>query len=496
MKVIIVGNGILASSIAFRLLEETNCEIGLIGPSERHGGATSAAAAMLNSFAEVESDTLANSYGSSYFGLSYIATQMWPDFERALINFAGSTLPSQCRQCQVEKGGCFSKGTYIVNNAASDSLDDRNYRAILSALQDSNEPYQEVDPGSIKNYNPDERKRALRAIYVPNEGWLNPKIVLEKLDNILRASSRVKIYDAFAKDLVVKSSKITEIALSSGETLSGDFYVLANGVGVTDLLRKTPFCRVIQPVFSGVGVSLEIKVPEEHVLASTIRTPNRGGGCGIYVVPYFKDPSLPRTNLIVGASNVVTLDPRYSGRLVSVAHLIHSAISEVNRFYHNAELVTVNVGNRPTSLDSFPLLGRVRGTNFSVATGTKRDGFHLSPLISKLIVDELVSGNNSAELEFFAPDRPPIRHLSRAASVQGIIDSKLSEAYQHGFQPASIFQDIQYREFWRDAASKLHDDYGAETWGIPSQMFGLYRDLMLAKTEYQHVFESFFTKEN
>ena len=44
-------------------------------------------------------------------------------------------------------------------------------------------------------------------------------------------------------------------------------------------------------------------------------------------------------------------------------------------------LVNVLTGSRPTTLDSFPLLGKLKDFNIYVATGTKRDELLLLSLL-------------------------------------------------------------------------------------------------------------------
>ena len=96
MHTVILGNGIVALSIAFRLAKRLGSgdRITIVGRSHRHGSATLAAAAMLNSFAEIEADSLESELDLYRFELSHLATRMWPDFEKELIQAAGAHLPS------------------------------------------------------------------------------------------------------------------------------------------------------------------------------------------------------------------------------------------------------------------------------------------------------------------------------------------------------------------------------------------------------------------
>ena len=100
MHTVVLGNGIVALSTAFRLVQRWTAQstdtLTVVGRFARPGSATLAAAAMFNSFAEIEAGSLDHPLDLYRFELSHLATQMWPDFERALIAAAGEALPAGC----------------------------------------------------------------------------------------------------------------------------------------------------------------------------------------------------------------------------------------------------------------------------------------------------------------------------------------------------------------------------------------------------------------
>jgi glycine/D-amino acid oxidase-like deaminating enzyme len=474
MRVAVLGNGVLGLAIAYRLAAERGVDVTIVGPEERPGGASPAAGAMLNSMAEVTVGCFKSDLAMQYFGMSYLATQMWPDFEQQIIAAAGSLLPHECSSCQVSTGGCFGMGTYVINNTRASEMEDRSFLAIRAALEEFNVQFADVDPGTIPNYDPDMLHRAQRALFIHGEGWVNPKIFLDKLDRLLRGSKNVRYENAQVCEVEANGGGLARVKLDNGNVVEADHYVLAAGVGSRSILKNTAFEALIQPLYASVGISIEVRLPNSMQHTHVIRTPNRGGACGIYTVPYFKGPGSSANHVLIGASNVVVRDPRTHGRIVSMSHLMHAAIKEINQKFHNAEFVCANVGNRPSALDQYPLLGKIGGTNISMATGTKRDGFHLAPLISKLIADSVVDGIASEDLQTFRPDRPLIRDIQRQDAIDMIVSSKIDEAVQHGFVPSSIFQLQQIKDDWARRSAELHDKFGAHEWGIPSQLFNIY----------------------
>jgi glycine oxidase len=478
MDVVIIGNGILGSSIAFELHQMSpGVKISVIGPRSRKGGATSCAGAMLNSFAEIDQYSLKSEASKKHFELSFLATQMWPVFERRLIEAAGENLPFECRNCQVLSGGCFSRGTYVINNSTADDLDDFNYDAILAALKEFNQAFTEIDPRYIEGYLPAPNARAQRGVLIHDEGWLNPKIVLKKIDSILEHKYGVNLIDKSVNSIKLAGSKITSAILTDGTQIYADHFLLANGSDTSSLLERSGIDILKQKIYSGVGVSIEIQ-SQKKLQKNCIRTPNRGGACGLYTVPYFWGDE-ESNNLLIGASNFIDTAPHYNGRMISIAHLMEAATREVNQELYDAEVVSINVGNRPTSFDQYSMLGKTSIENLSIVTGTKRDGFHLAPLLAPYLTNCILGSKAKAptdNLDIFLPERDPILDITYDNGIKMNVDSLMSEAYQHGFKAATIRQHNQLKATIEAEVRETHDLVTRGEYGIPSLMYKLMRN--------------------
>jgi len=477
MHTVVVGNGIVGLTTAFRLLQRAGAKdrISVIGKQARPGSASLAAGAMLNIFAELEKGALDSELDLYRFELAHLAAKMWPKFERELIDAAGPCLPLGCKRCQgFAGGGCVDTGTYVINNTAADDLDDENFDAIVKALADFNEPHRLVNPNDIPNYMPEQRHRATRAVYIENEGWFNPRLMIEKLDAILRRHPAVSHVDANVARLEAGAGRIVAAVLENGDRIEGDCFVVANGAGASKLMENSRVGVDIQKLFYGVGVSIEIRSPD-YPHSKCIRTPNRGLACGIYTVPYFTNPDEPADHILIGASNFMSAEPVGNGRIGSVEALLRAAIEQINFNFYRAELIRVNVGWRPTSQDTYPLIGRTSIDNLIVATGTKRDGFHMSPLISQLVAAIVYGEKVDDRLAWFAPERAPIRSMTRAQAIDKAVRHQMSAAYQHGFAPSKSRMPDQMRKWFRDDLERLHDQVGARDWGIPPEMLDMYR---------------------
>jgi glycine oxidase len=470
MKYVIIGNGILAHSIAYRLLDNLGAhdQIVLIGPMDRPGSATLAAAAMLNAFGEVGHKPHSTPAEHYHFELSRTATRAWPTFVQ--------TLADRLNACEPEADSDFGLrfGTYIIHNSAADELDDRNFAAIHAALLAHHEPFEWADPSHIPNYHPSTAKRALRALYLPNEGWINPRAVLRALDTVLAHDARVERIDCIVTRLNMHHGRITAALLHDNTMVEGDAFLLANGASASRVLDQSELGLAIQPVFYGVGVSLQLECPgfpHRHC----IRTPNRGGACGIYSAPYFLGTNARDDHTFVGASNWVTPAPHHHPRVQSVQRLLRGAVEEINGHFADAHIVQANVGWRPTTQDTFPLLGATDCSNLYLATGTKRDGFHLSPTLSLMIADQMLGKSIDGRLSLFKPERELIHHYTRQEAIDAYLASQRSELYQQHYHPANLAQDTAQIERWRHDIEQLHDQIHAHDWGIPPDMVTLYR---------------------
>lgn len=473
MRIVIVGNGILATTLAFRLINPaaSNDEVVLVGPYARGGSASLAAAAMLNSFAEIEAGSLDTEVDRYRFDLSRHATAEWVPFEEELSAAAGNGTERFGPQ---SSAGRVSRGTYIVNNAAAESLDDENFDAIVGALEAYQEPFSFVSAGDIPHYKPTQRDRALRALFLNEEGWVNPRLTVDKLDFVLSQSPKVTMVDARVQRVIMSSGIVSSVELEDGTNIEGDKFVLATGATVSSLLDESDLGIRVQRVFSGAGVSVEISSPG-FAQKSCIRTPNRGLACGVYSAPYDGAPGEESDHVLIGASNLISATPILRPRLSSVDTVIQGAIDQINTDYFRADLVRVNLGLRPSSQDTYPMLGQTSIPNFLMATGTKRDGFHLAPFVSKLLSDLINGKAVDPKFEWFRPDRPLLKTLTREQAIAKGIRHRINASYQHGYNAPTGRLTDQIAAMHREDLERVHDAVGAVDWGIPPEMIDMYR---------------------
>lgn len=456
MDIVIIGNGILGLTTAYRLIKkDASVKVTLIGPYDNKGCASLAAAAMFNSFCEIDTYTLGNDIEKQKFLFNKTATPMWPSFLAEIE--ADSGLKQQ-----------YGFGTFLINNHGSDALEDRNFDAIVDALTQYNERFEFADTRNISNYKPSVMGRAARAIYINGEGWVNPVLLVEGLKICLEKSGRVNYVNGYAKSLRREGDRVVDVTLTNGERVSGDKFLLAPGATFTEIVEASNLGIDFLRIFYGVGSSLLLRT-KEMTLSNCVRTPNRGLACGVYSAPQDGEHTL------IGATNNIQPYPSDNANANNIYSMLKSAMEQINTDYYRAELVKINLGWRPTSADTVPLIGKTSLSNLLVATGTKRDGLHCSPLISACMTSLFYGEEPSYDLSLFNPERKKINIYTREEAVRIAVGHTINAAYQHDFVPSKNRMVEDLEKYYTSDLEALHDSVGAHDWGIPPELINMYR---------------------
>ena len=482
MKLAIIGNGIIGLSCAYEILKaDQDIEVIIIGKKSRIGAGSLAAGAMLNSYAELDKDSLSNEIDSFRFELSRNATEKWPIFFERVLNDLNE---KQQKLFRNNKSAFFGKdkinGTFIVNNTSADSLDDENFNAIESGLKKFNQNYKKVSGNEIPSYKPYKRNRATRALMLEDEGWVSPNNFLEMLNLSLIKNSRIKFIDLNADVIKSKNNLIKSVVLENKVEIIADSFLIANGASFSDFIKKSKLHINTPRIFYGIGTSILLSLKSDHKQDSCIRTPNRGLACGIYTIPQPIKEENNNREVLIGATNYISHKPAFYPRLSNIKTIMGAVSKEINTDYEMAEVIKTNIGWRPTSSDTYPLIGKTKSfLNCYIATGTKRDGFHLAPEISEIISNLILNKKVDQRIDFFQPERELIRNISREKAINNCIKHLMSAAYQHDYVPSSEKQENLLIKAYKDDLNKLHDNVKAIDWGIPPELISMYR--------YEHI---------
>jgi glycine oxidase len=408
--VTIVGNGAIGCALALRLsAKHPSIHIALIGPSRRRDCASLAAGAMLSAFAELEAGALAFPHARKKLEASIAASKMWSAHLDLLNSRLDSVVPVRLHE-----------GTYVVSNPRRSALDDANLDAIRSYLREYDEPFEEADPRTIPGAHAKDPSAGRRAIYIRDEGTVSAKHLHRAYDEALRRTPSVTVVDDEVASIQPADAQRL-VRTSRGETFAARHVVIAAGVRTQRFIDQLGLEKAIPRIALGVGTALVVR-SRGKTPSKVVRSPNRRGG-GVYAVPY--DDGY----CYVGATSRVCANEALLPSERGASSLHASAAEELSADLEHAEIHKVLVGYRPTTMDTFPLFGQTSIGGIWIASGTKRDGLHLSPKAA----DELVTALDVGTQPFsgaFVPERGLI--LERG------IPPELAELYAAGYADGNL----------------------------------------------------------
>ncbi len=397
--VIVIGNGAIGLFLATELAVSQECTVTLIGPSGRPGAASKAAGAMLGCFGEVTKDTLASPAAQAKFELSLTAHRRWPSVLTKLETLA---------QRRGEKLRAV-EGTFVLLNAVGGQLDSLNFEAMLQALDDYSEPWAPAQASDIRAYQPRTSARALRIVHLPAEGAVDSNQVLSLMEDAAREAG-VSIVDGQVEEILTSTGRATGVRLTDGSEISAGTIVGAAGAHTGRLAQPVLPRHELMPMFAGSGTALVGRRMKGGAFNAVVRSPNRSGSCGLHLVP------LGNGLEYLGATNILFEEPQLEGYLAMARFLAECAMEQLDENIALHNMVQWRNGNRPVTLDGFPLIGWTSLPGLYLLTGTYRDGFHCAPVLAEHAASEIL-GKGGTIKHPFSPGRDPIRTWTPQESI-------------------------------------------------------------------------------
>ena len=453
---IIAGNGILGLSTAFEMIsKDQNIKIAIIAPQNREGSATMAAGAMLNYIGEVTSQTLSNPYSRSKLEISIEASKLWNDWLERINS-----------DLDIEQHVKIFPGTYVILNAKSGYMETENYNAIIDAAKEYAEPFTEICPSNVPGLNPLDDCRPLRSLFLPSEGAIDSNRLLEAIYQKLSLNQNITFIDTKVDKLISNDNNISGVITETNEKIFADKVLLAAGSYNQAIIDTLPELSVRIPrMLAGLGISALVTQNLTSPIAHTIRTANRSGACGLHVTP--------RSNkmLYIGATNNVVLSPSTKQKLGLSQFLLRCTIDQIDQDIYNSDVISWSVGNRPVSLDTFPLVGETSFENLFVLTGTYRDGLQQSPFWAKYM-SELILSNNEILSHPFAPERKLIRFMKdKESSINEAVKHYMAGMYEHDMRLARLFSEKSFEDLLKIKFEKIYEKLETDFPFVPDMLF-------------------------
>ena len=404
-EVAIIGNGIIGTLLAYNLKKNKN--ICLIGETKRPGSASTASGAMLNVFGEVDYDKATDDYLAQKIKIGFQSQKLWKEFEKKIKNkddifCADNTIIFKSKNSTPLEKKCFKA---IAKYSKLYNVYSNNHKKLIQLKKNSK--FKNIDTFLIKG-----------------EGAVNTRKLFNFLDNEI--IDKIKNFDTEAKSLK-KKKNYYYIKLDNGQTIITKKIILCAGSFSKKILKQSGLN--ILDLYYGVGSAIELydthkvlknKIPKRTVL----RSPNRGSTCGIHIVPRSDN------NYYLGAGSNIVHKPNYNHRSGTLSYLLNCAKKEIFGNYTKVDCKPV-IGFRPISFDGKPMIGPINKDVF-VATGTKRDGLTLSPLIVDYIKNWLKDCKFiNKDFEKWLPNREPLSYGDQSFSTEAYINNKIAGLLEH-----------------------------------------------------------------
>lgn len=427
MKICIIGNGSLAMFTAARIIHTNpDCRLTIIGPKNRKNAASAAAGLMLNIFSEI--DFISNEMPITKWKLRNWkeGLEKWNDFfsNRGLV---------------LRRNIYSSFGTKIYFD--KDTKNQLERKSFLKLAE------------TAKIYNTLSEEKRENELFLPHEHSIDARFVLSLLDEFVIKNANY--IDDFVEKIEQKTKNNLRVTLKSkAEKMHFDKVILAAGSKSSDILEKSyltkhkiPYC------LKGIGTALELFTELDYLeklrTKSILRSPNRGGTCGIHMVQR-------SDSIYIGASSVVTNKDLDYPRLGSVETLIKGATHELKLGNIVRQSLRLLTGYRPISQDAVPVFGELE-PNLFLCYGHKRDGFTWAPFLSEIINNWTLEKSNSQSFREYLDICNPLR--DKFASFGDYEKSKelylLNEEYSYA-QHDEIF-DEKTKKILNERFEKLHN---------------------------------------
>ncbi len=406
MSIAIVGNGSIALFAAARLLiEHPGIPITIFGPSTRTFSASNAAGLMLNIFSEI--DCISGNLPLTQWKLSNAnqALHAWDDFFGPTGVIGDSVFTSALTDV-------------ILPEHSTNELERRSFesQSVISAAHNASS----ISTATL-NRLPNEPSADARHVLKQLDSYLSDKVthIDQYVHSIKKANSAYVIrsndgaeHGPFTKVLIASGSKSSQILQHSSESIGIPSIHCFNGVG------------------SALHFSSELPYVELPHSDRILRTPNRGGTCGLHLVPNID-------SFYVGASSVVTFEDLKNPRSGSVQTLLNGASSELSLPDLTRLSINILTGYRPVTQDAYPLFGQLEPGIF-VAYGHKRDGFTWAPYLSTIISDLIFSKSLTSEASSYLEYCDPHRNFRSYGSFEDSLDLYLLNEEYSAAQHSSV----------------------------------------------------------
>jgi glycine/D-amino acid oxidase-like deaminating enzyme len=462
---IIIGNGILGSTLAWKLSEsDKNLKIAIFGKSHKPGSASVASGAMLNVFGEIEEGFENYLPLKERFKLGLEALKLWPNYIKEIEKKSRSKIEIRW-------------GTNILNSAAGTKYEDSLFNYLNKIIQKSS--YKNFflghnDPQKIVGLKSQAPYRTLRSIKI-NDACLNSEQLLNSIDKILHNIKNIDIIYENVSNIASKNNEHVA-TLENKKKYLGKNIVFCNGSFAQSLINKIPELKNNTPKLlfgAGSGIVLgknnirskfsKFRDPYPNI---AMRTMDRGHACGLHWLPF-------NHHSYLGASSAIYTTPEPYPRASTISFLLGDGLKQLSPNIGRSNIQKITYGFRPVSEDIFPLIGPSHLQGIWYLNGMKRDGLTCSPYIVPELI-KLMLGKKSKLPKLFYPSRNLISYYNKDKAIEKAIIGRYNKENTHGMLLPDSNNFEKYYSAIKEEVTKIYTKNKFKNFGIHPELLSLY----------------------
>lgn len=368
--VVLVGGGLIGSSIAFELASQ-NLQVALLDAQQPGREASWAAAGMLSPGPD-------SPQASPLVPLARESFRLYPDFVRAIENESGISV-------------AFASPGALEIFAGVDAAERRD--ELIAKYKNLGLSAELLSIDSAVSMEPALHPHSSAVAWLPDEATVDPR---QLIDGTLSGAKKrgVEILPGHAVSTLLGSTSGCTGVLAGGQKIFAKHVVIAAGsfcAGIDENSSGSPFgISRYAPTHPVRGQMLALRSPK--VTLQKVLRSNHG-----YIVPRADGRIIAGSTLEnVGFVKETTQEGRR--QIFEAAVALAPALA-------GAEIVETWAGLRPGTPDQLPIIGPTDIPGLLIATGHYRNGILLAPVTAKLICDWILEGKTNFNAETFSPLR-------------------------------------------------------------------------------------------
>jgi glycine oxidase len=366
--VIVIGGGIIGSTVALRLAS-AGLKVSVLDRGEPGGEASSAAAGMIAPFGEKVEP-------GPFFDLCLASYRLYPDFVQEIEALSEARVDYR------------RNGTLLV---AVNEDETEELELIAATQQKLGIPNQQLDSEAARRRVEGLSPAVGHGLFIPGDHCVDNQRLMRAVIGAAQREGVSFFPGSLVRRLNVSKGRVDSIEVGGdhtgpGATLSAGQFVLAAGCWSAELVRplgivlRAQACRGQMMEFdSATELPLVLRAGDHYLV------PREGGRVVVGTTAEY-----------VGHEKTVT-----GWGLRSILEGAERILPEVRNFKFRRAWA----GLRPDTADHLPILGHGVISNLIFATGHFRNGILLAPVTAKLVSDLVLTGSTSVPIEAFQPTR-------------------------------------------------------------------------------------------